>query len=580
MGNKGRYGLLLLGCLLLCQCAVKHQPQVFEPYFHLKPEGHFSVELLSEREALRSLSNPSRLQKKRLLQLYQAEQKTLAPSNYHYERLDEEIRYLQSDIESEDEPVGDLGDQIKEQVTRHRASSRSDKRRSLTSGDLKRAYDVAYQLWNQNENLPALAQVTELLSKSDLIKEASEDEIYLIYYLKFRISIDVAQLAVAEHAYQKLKEIDDCDSHTSTAAFLLALSFFGNEANEKAKGLLLGQCETDQSVEAKQKKEYWLARFSESELGDKGYQNIFRGLVPDYYLYMSLLRRGKKLKFPSEMMNAKTYLTKELSLSSEIADLIRKAEERIGVGLRSEARRLLRLASLKLRFEPEVSRVPALLYVAHLSQAAGYQLEAFRIYSTVFDIMKESDDEAAVPFDFIHEVYPRPFQAEVESASMMWGVDPDLVYALMRQESAFNPEAHSSAGARGLLQLMPFLAENLSEQWRAGPYYSEPLLFHGDENIRWSVFHLNQLQAIAPHLALVAASYNAGYSRTSRWWERFGHLPLDVFIELIPVRETRKYVKIVIRNFLYYKAQREEGLVRLGWLPFKLPPYRLSSFSE
>ena len=121
---------------------------------------------------------------------------------------------------------------------------------------------------------------------------------------------------------------------------------------------------------------------------------------------------------------------------------------------------------------------------------------------------------------------------------------------------------------------MPSLARSLSHQWSYQPYYSDRLLFDADENLKLSTFHLSQLRVLAPHVVLMSAAYNAGMSRVSGWWKRFGALPLDVFVEFIPVNETRNYVKLVMRNYIYYKALRSGGVVDSNLIPFQLPPFQ------
>jgi len=154
-------------------------------------------------------------------------------------------------------------------------------------------------------------------------------------------------------------------------------------------------------------------------------------------------------------------------------------------------------------------------------------------------------------------------------------MDPDFVYAIMRQESAFNPGAVSSADARGIMQMMPFLAKAIASQWDYGPYYNDKMLFYAYESLKLSIFHLQQLKTMAPHLALVAAGYNAGIVRVMSWWRRVYPLPTDVFIEMIPILETRNYVKLVLRNFFQYKTLKSGGKIDLNHLfanvPLELP---------
>ena len=148
-----------------------------------------------------------------------------------------------------------------------------------------------------------------------------------------------------------------------------------------------------------------------------------------------------------------------------------------------------------------------------------------------------------------------------------WNIDPDFTYAIMRQESAFNPGALSMAHARGLMQLMPALAKTVSRAWGYQAFYNDKMLFIARENLKLASFHLYKLGTVAPNLVLTAAAYNAGLSRTYSWWRKYGSLPLDAFVEYIPIRETRNYVKLVLRNFIYYKALENRG----SWTPISFP---------
>ena len=69
----------------------------------------------------------------------------------------------------------------------------------------------------------------------------------------------------------------------------------------------------------------------------------------------------------------------------------------------------------------------------------------------------------------------------------------------------------------------------------------------------------------------MAAAYNAGIVRVNRWWRRWGHLPLDVFIELIPNSQTRYYAKYAFRNILTYRMIRTQQGVGVKAIASKLP---------
>jgi hypothetical protein len=566
--------IILLFCLgLLCQCAAKHQPVEFTPSFNLKPRGMLTGEGLMERRQLEARGDLTLLQKKRLLELYEVELRTLKGGSPLHEKLREEVGFLQNEVA----PLQEETQNVFQEYQRIARAAREEgpARSPLKHRGLKRAYDQAYQLWNQDQNPGALDKVTEILGSEAFRGEVSDEDWYLVHYLRFRIAVDLGQLATADESYLKMRGIEECAERTTTAGFILALHRFAAGQTEGALQMLDGQCDEDKSVANQLKRMYWRGRFMESRSAkpEDAYREILATKVPGYYFYLACSRLGRTVDFAPRIFQTRSFLKQEIPMPGKVHSLLLKAEERLKNGLKKDAEAFLLQASVRIRKDPGVSDLPMLLYTAHLLQAAENHVEAMRLYSLVTESLQLPEATSAVEFDFLDDMFPRPFETQVDAAARQWGVDPDLIYSLMRQESAFNPEASSVADARGLMQLMPFLAKSLADQWGYGMYYSDKYLFHGDENLKLATVHLRQLQTLVPHIALIAASYNAGYHRVSGWWKRWGHLPADVFNELIPITETRNYVKLVIRNFLYYKAGRSRGPVQAGVVPMELPPY-------
>lgn len=151
-----------------------------------------------------------------------------------------------------------------------------------------------------------------------------------------------------------------------------------------------------------------------------------------------------------------------------------------------------------------------------------------------------------------HCYYPTPFRDAVDRHTRVHPVSPALVYAVMRQESAFLETVSSSAGARGLMQLMDPTARRIAAELTR-TYDSEDLN-DPERNIEFGVFYLNKLQNYFTHPALVAAAYNAGPEATARWFAAGRALPLEVFVLRIPYSETRTYVQRVLANLAVYQA--------------------------
>ncbi len=155
----------------------------------------------------------------------------------------------------------------------------------------------------------------------------------------------------------------------------------------------------------------------------------------------------------------------------------------------------------------------------------------------------------------IHEfwqcLYPRGHWPVVREQAMQQGLDPFLVTALIREESAFAPRAVSRAGARGLMQLMPQTAEQVAREHRLS--LGSAALEAPDVNIRLGTIHLADLiRDNGGNLSLALASYNAGHQQVQRWRERFRLTDEEEFTEDIPYSETRNYVKRVLGSYQRY----------------------------
>lgn len=125
-------------------------------------------------------------------------------------------------------------------------------------------------------------------------------------------------------------------------------------------------------------------------------------------------------------------------------------------------------------------------------------------------------------------------------------VDPYLVVSLIRQESAFNDQARSIAGARGLMQLMPATARRLE---RVSVYS----LFQPKINIRLGVkFFGKLLERFSGQAEDALAGYNAGPQRVDEWRLRYPVEDPLLFVDLIPFKETREYVASIARNYYWY----------------------------
>jgi soluble lytic murein transglycosylase len=149
--------------------------------------------------------------------------------------------------------------------------------------------------------------------------------------------------------------------------------------------------------------------------------------------------------------------------------------------------------------------------------------------------------------------YPTAFRPEVARWAAAAKVPPDLLQALMREESALDPAVVSPAGAIGLTQLMPTTAAAVGRRLGMGAI-APGSLTDPVTNIRIGAAYLGELLArYGRQPALALAAYNAGGGAVGRWLDARGALELDEFVEEIPIDETRGYVKRVLRTFAAYR---------------------------
>jgi soluble lytic murein transglycosylase len=146
-------------------------------------------------------------------------------------------------------------------------------------------------------------------------------------------------------------------------------------------------------------------------------------------------------------------------------------------------------------------------------------------------------------------LYPFPFVEPINAWAKERKLNPMLVTALIRQESRFEPKIESSAGALGLMQVMPGTADWVADQIGLTQYAIDS----PDDNIKLGTWYLDYTHREYNDNSLFAvASYNAGPGSVAEWIDRFGFSDPDQFVEQIPFPETKGYVESVFENYWNY----------------------------
>jgi soluble lytic murein transglycosylase len=207
-------------------------------------------------------------------------------------------------------------------------------------------------------------------------------------------------------------------------------------------------------------------------------------------------------------------------------------------------------AELELRAAYAATGDPRLLLEsAQAAVDAGHLGEAIVAVRQVFPQL-ESRPFANVPHEVWLTAYAMPFKTSIRLWSTRAGVDPMLVAGLIRQESAFEREAHSNRNAMGLMQLEPKTARLLAHE--SNVRYSDERLFDPDYNVRLGTMYLAGLRKQFGSVESALAAYNAGEDRVTEWTAGQTYREPAEFVDSIPFTETREYVEIVSRNAEIY----------------------------
>ncbi len=272
---------------------------------------------------------------------------------------------------------------------------------------------------------------------------------------------------------------------------------------------------------------YWKVRSSDitgrsKKQGEQLYKNGVN--YRDFYAFLSILRDDKRV--PPVITSAR----KPLSVPfSERVDILTT------LGLTAEATEELLYRSKRPNTSPD-----ELVYISSYLNKLGDYRAALSLLGRV-------------PYaESLHELfYPLAYAMEVEKAAEQNGIDPLLILSVIREESRFGHDARSIAGACGLMQLMPRTADKLCKSMNI-PLVAPQKLYDAETNILLGARYLRNLLKTYNSIPEALAAYNAGENIVNNWLNNATYISVDEFIEDIPYRETRNYVKRVMTTYFEY----------------------------
>jgi tRNA dimethylallyltransferase len=295
---------------------------------------------------------------------------------------------------------------------------------------------------------------------------------------------------------------------------------------------------------------YWGAKSAEKIGSKEKAKELFTNVATLYpYTFHGIRAKEKiqKASIPenhSEKMTTETPVKLGRALDSREKTYYTRAKELSAVGLTVEARKEIHQLEKSIR-----KNLTGVLWLSNIYHKANGYPESHKLLQLYKDFATKSGERTLSPRFWKH-FFPLAYREAVASNSKYRKVDPFFVNGIIRQESLFDSNALSPAGARGLMQIMPATGKKLYPKTKLKKPFKADVLFEPDLNIRLGVKYVSQLnKRFDGNGTHILISYNAGPHVLKKWLKRFGHLnDLDVFIESIPYPETRRYVKHVLRN--------------------------------
>ncbi len=197
--------------------------------------------------------------------------------------------------------------------------------------------------------------------------------------------------------------------------------------------------------------------------------------------------------------------------------------------------------------------------LARLYTHIGEHLKAIRLVSGLEAVLQNTQT-SSFPYTLEYLKYPFAYRDLIHTYGQKNDLDPFLVAAIIRQESAYNPKALSYANARGLMQVIPATGKRVAKQLGL-KNFNTARLYDPELSIAIGTTYLaGLLKKFDGDLARAIAGYNAGPGATNKWWPAKGEIDAEETVENITYRSTRNYVKRVLRNQYHYRRMYSDLL--------------------
>ena len=341
--------------------------------------------------------------------------------------------------------------------------------------------------------------------------------------------------------YGELIKRYPADARASLARFRLAAHAEATGNPDSAASLY--QAEIDAAGPQRTAARFWVGKMAEARGDSAQARSIWLALAREDSLGYYGMRARRETGLPPLAFAAPVVSPTPPPAPAEVAAGLARIDTLLLAGLDSEAQ-----AEVRVVLAHPPTDLQTLLAWSEGLGLRGYGSAGVRLG---WQAALQAPGDTRV----LRAIFPWPNRAAVEAEAQEFGVDALLLAALVRQESVFDVEALSPAGARGLAQLLPSTASLMARGLDVA-FYPEWITVP-DLNLHLGAAHLAELLKRFGRVDAAIAAYNAGPSPVRRWLERAGAADPDRFIELIPYPETRGYVRSLLRNRELYRALYE-----------------------
>lgn len=288
-----------------------------------------------------------------------------------------------------------------------------------------------------------------------------------------------------------------------------------------------------QAKQAKAKYQFWFA-YALSQSGQTKRANIIYRQLAKHDNYYGFLARYKLNRSVKINLKGKEIASK-VDLKVEKLAGFQRAKQFYAANMKHQAR-----VELYYLFKHQPSIIKH--RIAQRVQQWGWHSQALRL---TYKLKDKTDWPLR---------YPLKYHQQIKQHAKAYDVKQPLIYSIIRQESLFTENIKSHAGAIGLMQLMPKTAWRTAKLHKIS-YQSASSLKKAKTNLHLGIAHLHDLnKALNKHPLLVIAAYNAGKKAVKRWLPRHGDsMTGELWIEMVPYKETRRYLRHVVTNYVIYQ---------------------------